>query len=292
MKKLTILTPTFNRKNELKNLYKSLLNQTSKDFIWMIIDDGSTDNTEKIIDSFKGLDIEYIKKDNGGKHTALNMGFKLINTELVIIVDSDDQLTNNAVNLILTKWDKYKDNKKLCGMVFKKKFLNGNEVSENFSDEEFIENYNRYVINKNIKGDKAEVFKSSIIKNYSYPEYNNEKFIGEGVLWSKISHKYDMVFFNQFIYICDYLEDGLTKSGRRMRVNNPQGGMFHAEEYLDKIYTFKIREKNALLYLIYARFGRKKILNVISKSKYKALLLINIIPSYFIFIIWNKKYND
>lgn len=290
MKKLTILTPTFNRSKELKKLYKSLLNQTSKDFLWLIIDDGSIDDTEKVVRGFKEISIEYIKKQNGGKHTALNTGFKNLKSELVIIVDSDDYLVETAVELILSKWEKYYNNKKLCGMVFKKKLADESGVSDNFREDEFIDNYNKYVINNHIKGDKAEVFKSSLIKKYSYPEFENEKFVGEGVLWSKISRKYDMLFVNQYIYICDYLDGGLTKSGRKMRINNPKGGMFHAEEYLDKIYDFKTRIKNALLYLTYARFDKNNIIKTIIESNYKGILIINIIPSFFLFHYWNFKY--
>ena len=292
MKTLGIITATYNREKEIKKLYNSLCNQTMYDFNWYIIDDGSTDNTKNLVKEFKNskFQIKYIYKKNGGKHTALNLAFEIVDTELVIIVDSDDYLINNAVEIICKKWNKYCNEKKIAGLVFKKKDVNNKNISENFKADEFEENYNNYVINGGIKGDKAEVFKSNIIKKYKYPEFKNEKFMGEGVIWSKISRNYNMIFVNKSIVICEYLEDGLTKSGRRLRINNPRGGMFHSKEYLDKRYRIKIREKNALLFLTYARFAKLNTIALIKKSRHKFILLVNVIPSLFLFMYWKRKY--
>lgn len=68
------------------------------------------------------------------------------------------------------------------------------KITQEFKNDEFIDNYNTYIINNGVKGDKAEVFRTSILKKYKFPEFKGEKFLGEGVLWSKISHDYDMVF--------------------------------------------------------------------------------------------------
>ena len=292
METVTILTPTYNRKIKLERLYKSLCNQTVFDFKWLVIDDGSTDETERFIKKNikKRFEIEYVKKENGGKHTALNLGFSLLKTDLVAIVDSDDYLIPDAIEIIIKKWNKYKNNKNIMGLVFKK--MNDKEkcVSDDFIMEEFIDNYNKYVINKNVKGDKFEIFKSSIIKNYRYPEFKNEKFVGEGVLWSILSKEYDMVFINKSLYICEYLENGLTNSGRKMRLENPNGGMYHSKEYLDNVYDIKVREKNALLFLIYARFAKKNIFLLLKNERHFLLLFLNIIPSLIIYEYWKKKY--
>lgn len=290
MKFITIITPTFNRVTELINLYYSLRIQTSKKFIWLIIDDGSTDNTKCIVSGFTDLNIKYIKKENGGKHTALNLAFDNLETELAFIVDSDDKLIYNAIEIIENDWKKYANKTSICGLVYKRISSNGDSITDNFKSYEFEENYNDYVINHHINGDKAEVFRSSILKKYRFPEYPNEKFVGEGVIWSQIAHMYNMIFINRGIYICDYLEGGLTNSGRKMRIKNPLGGMFHSKEYLSSNYSFKIREKNALLYLMYARFAKKKVLPLIFTGNSKLLLLINIIPSFILYKIWNRKY--
>lgn len=133
-----------------------------------------------------------------------------------------------------------------------------------------------------------------MLKKYKFPCYENEKFVGEGVIWSIIAHDYDMVFFNKALYICEYLPDGLTKSGRKMRLENPYGGAFHTKEYLNKIYSLKVREKNALLYLVYIRFEKKNIISTIINENFdnniRILLFFNIIPSYLLYVYWKFKY--
>ena len=288
MKLITIITPTYNRCEKLNFLYNSLLKQTSKNFIWMIIDDGSVDETSDQIN--KNIEIEYFKKDNGGKHTALNLAFKNLRTELAFIVDSDDVLVENAIETIENDWKKYNNKSNICGLVYKKGNYNGISISDDFKNEEFEENYNSYIINKNIKGDKAEVFKSNILSKYSFPVYPGEKFIGEGVIWSKIAHDYNMIFFDKIIYECDYLEDGLTKSGRKMRIRNPLGGMYHAEEYLLSFYSNKVRIKNAILFIVYSKFAKIRFKDLLTRSEFKMLLVLNYLPSTLLYYNWKRKY--
>ena len=122
---LTIITPTYNRENTLKNAYHSLLDQTNKDFEWLIIDDGSKDNTKKLVKEFikeNKITITYHYKENGGKHTALNEGIKKAKGDYILILDSDDTLTKDAVHLVLTSWKKYANNQKIAALSFLKVF--------------------------------------------------------------------------------------------------------------------------------------------------------------------------
>lgn len=288
MKKITIITPTYNRANLLKILYNSLLKQTVKDFKWLIIDDGSIDETKKVVDKIideKKLEIEYVFKENGGKHTALNVAFSNLKTELAVIVDSDDMLTDNAIETIIFYHNKYKKHKKnLWGYVF----LRGHDLNTpfvKFPEEETIANYNDYIINAGINGDKCEVFYSNILKKYQFDVYKNEKFIGEGYLWSKISNNYDMVFINKVIYLCEYLDDGLTKSGRTLRLKNPLGGRRHAEEYLDGKYSLNVRLKNSMLYVVYSLISKEKI----NFKKYK-LCILTFVPALILKNYWCCKF--
>ncbi len=293
MKTITIVTPTYNRANKLEKAYDSLKRQTIKDFEWLIIDDGSIDDTENIVENFKikaDFNISYYKQENQGKHIALNRAFQNVKTELLMILDSDDCLTETAIEEVLAIHKKYKDNERIAAYVFQKGKLNSPEerITQIFKEEEFIDNYNTYIINKEIKGDKEEVFKTNILKNYSYPQYVGEKFVGEGVLWSKISHDYDMVFCNKVIYLCEYLEGGLTKSGRSFRMKNPHGGRYHAEEYLDKRYNNKVRMKNAILYLVYSKVLRENYFKILKERKEKILFILAKIPSEFIYYKWSN----
>lgn len=294
MKTITVITPTYNRANKLKKAYKSLEKQTVQDFEWLIIDDGSSDNTKEIVKEFSKqakFKINYESQENQGKHIALNRAFNEVETELLMILDSDDCLTENAIEEILTVHKQYKDNEKIAAYVYQRGKLNNSKekITQEFKEEEFIDNYNNYIINNNVKGDKEEVFKTKIIRNFRYPQFQGEKFLGEGVLWSKISHDYDMVFCNKVIYLCEYLENGLTKSGRTMRLKNPQGGKYHAQEYLDKRYKFKIRIKNAILYLIYSKTLNENFIDILKQHKEKIILILAKIPSEILYYKWNSK---
>ena len=143
---ITVLTPTYNRKEKIQKLYKSLCAQEDKEFLWLIVDDGSTDITEKIVKEFisdKIIKIEYIKKPNGGKHTALNIGIKNILTELTFIVDSDDWLTNDAIKKIKTIHSKYRNNKEICGYSFLRKFSNDKINGKYSQNNEIIDKLNK-----------------------------------------------------------------------------------------------------------------------------------------------------
>lgn len=118
---ITVLTPTYNRGHLLSNLYHSLLEQTTADFEWMIVDDGSIDNTSDVVESFQAdghFSITYLHKTNGGKHTALNFGIARINTPLTIIVDSDDRLLQNATREIESLYYKYCDDDRIATWSF------------------------------------------------------------------------------------------------------------------------------------------------------------------------------
>lgn len=120
MATLTVFTPLYNRINTLKRTYESLKRQTSKDFVWLIIDDGSTDNPYEIIKEWikinNGFEIKYVYKENGGMHTAHNTAYENIDTELNVCVDSDDYMPDNAVQLIIDCWNKNK-NKGYAGII-------------------------------------------------------------------------------------------------------------------------------------------------------------------------------
>ena len=145
MKTITVVTPTYNRANKLKKAFDSLKKQTIKDFEWLIIDDGSIDDTENIIENFKkesNFDIFYYKQVNQGKHIALNRAFKEAKTDLLMILDSDDCLTETAVEEVLEIHKKYRDNEKIAAYVFQRGKLNKPEerITHIFKDEEFIDN--------------------------------------------------------------------------------------------------------------------------------------------------------
>ena len=224
MRKVTVLTPAFNREKLLQNLYKSLCDQDCKDFIWLIIDDGSSDNTGEYVDKIKknaDFPIVYYKKENGGKHTALNYAYQYIETPLTFIVDSDDILTKDAISTIKKVFSKYRDEKDICGFSFLRGKPNGGYLSTSGVPRDGMkESYVECRINRNIGGDMAEVWYTHCLTEYPFPEYQGERFLGEDIVWVKMAQKYKMRFFNKVIYISDYLEDGLTNNRRKHNIKN------------------------------------------------------------------------
>lgn len=157
---VSILTPTYNRAHLLTRLFESLQNQSNFSFEWIIVNDGSTDNTKDIVEAFKTdrFNISYIYKENGGKHTALNLGIKSCKGILTFIVDSDDWLKTNAIQSILDIYNKYKDNNKLAGFSFLREYPDGKLNVKSNHENEYIGSYNQVrIYEKNIEIGRAHV---------------------------------------------------------------------------------------------------------------------------------------
>lgn len=296
MEILTILTPTYNRAFFLPKLYQSLIGQTNKNFQWYIIDDGSEDDTEALIKKYQAeakLPILYEKQENGGKHRALNRGIRQIKSELTYIVDSDDYLPEKAVEIILHYHEKYresKEKKKLCGYSFLRCHQDGSVNTAYFPEDEKIDTYLSVRINGNIGGDKAEVFYTDILKQYPFPEYENEKYMPEDVVWMKMSGPYRMVHINQNTYICDYLEGGLTKSGRRMKIHSPRGMVLRSKIYLDcEDVQFRVKLKMMMLYIIYGHFAQYTNKKLLLEVKEKALWMLCYLPAIVLYQKWSRE---
>lgn len=293
---LTILTPTYNREKLLPRLYESLLCQTNKNFKWLVIDDGSKDGTESLIRTYQTdgkIQIIYDKQENGGKHRALNRGIGQIDSELTFIVDSDDYLPPQAVEIIMKYHEKYNKNKeieKLCGYSFLRCHGDGRVNTACFPEDEKIDTYLSVRINGNIGGDKAEVFYTDILKQYPFPEYKGEKYMPEDVVWMRMSGPYRMVHINQNIYICDYLEGGLTKTGRRMKIHSPKGMVLRSKTYLNcKEVCLKVKVKMMLLYIIYGHFAKYTNQKLFEEVEEKVLWILCFFPSMFFYEKWNRE---
>lgn len=221
---ITVFTSTYNRSYTLGQLYISLKNQTYKNFEWIIIDDGSVDDTESIVKKFileKLINIKYIKQKNSGKHVAINNGVEIARGELFFIVDSDDYLTPNSLELILNTWNSIEKKDLFIGVGGRK--LIKNKGSQNFKFKEKYKDANTIEFNLKYKNfqDKAEVFETEKLKKYKFKKFEGENFMTEAVVWYKMAEDgYKMRWFNEDIYVCEYLEDGLTFNYYKQRINN------------------------------------------------------------------------
>ncbi len=292
MSSVTILTPTYNRAAYLPKLYESLKAQTNRDFLWLVVDDGSEDGTEALFASYgqKDVEIRYIRQKNGGKHTALNRGISEIQSELTFIVDSDDYLPENAVETILTYHEKYRKTPGLCGYSFLRCHSDGRVNTAYFPSDELVGSYAQVRINGGIGGDKAEVFYTEILKKYPFPVFPGEKFMPEDTVWMQMSGPYQMVHINKNIYYCDYLEDGLTNTGRRMKVYSPRGMVLRSRVYLeDPAIKIKVKVKMMLLYQVYGRFAGLSAKELRQKTRQKALWYLCRAASFFIWFAWSRS---
>ena len=293
MCEITVLTPAYNREKLLKKLYKSLCNQDCKDFVWLIIDDGSSDNTGEYVEQIKenaDFSIVYYKKENGGKHTALNYAYQYIETPLTFIVDSDDTLTGDAISIIKEIYCKYRDEKDICGFSFLRGKPDGGYLSSSGVPLDGMkESYVECRINRNISGDMAEVWYTHCLKEYPFPEYQGEKFLGEDIVWVRMAQKYKMRFFNKVIYISDYLEDGLTNNRRKHNIKSPNGCVARAEAFLESSSILKIKIKSALQYQIYGKFARRSMGDLFQNTRNKILYLVCFVPSQILYFKWRKE---
>ena len=214
---LTIVTATYNRAGYLRRLYDSLVNQGSKKFIWIIIDDGSTDDTEEIVKNFVNDDfpVIYRKKDNGGKHTALNYGIPLIKTPYTFIVDSDDYLFKNAIELVYQWILEIADDPRFAGVAGNRMNESNNSIIGSYPNKEYVDCLNSQRVFKHLLGDKAEIYKTDLLRSNPFPVFDGEKFIPESVVWNKISDMGLMLrWHKESLVKCGYLENGLTSSVR------------------------------------------------------------------------------
>lgn len=243
---LTVFTPVFNRAYIITQLYDSLCRQTDKNFEWVVVDDGSDDNIDELMAGFVAdgkIDINYIKQPNGGKHTAINRGIKEARGQFFIIVDSDDYLTDNAVEWIRHTSELIAEDNRFAGISGIRIHPDGSKIGggENFGniDANAIDIRLKY----GVTGDLAEVFKTTVLRQYPFPVFEAEKFCPEALVWNRIASKYMLRYCHQGIYVCEYLADGLTAKITRMRRNSPRASMtFYSElfhKHIAVLWKFK-----------------------------------------------------
>ena len=212
MKTLTVITTTYNRAYCLHQVYDSLVKQACKDFIWLVIDDGSTDGTDQLIRGYQQQDlieIEYYYKQNGGMHTARNAAYEKVHTEINMIIDSDDWVADGAVGEIVEFW---KNNKRtdIAGIISLNADTNGKIVGTKPPDELKICHYVEYWRKYRVTGDKKLIYRSDLTRLYPYPEFPGEKFYPASYKFVLLDQDYKMLVLNQVTCIVDYNEDSMT----------------------------------------------------------------------------------
>jgi glycosyltransferase involved in cell wall biosynthesis len=258
-KLVTVFTPTFNRAYCLHQVYDSLCRQTSKDFKWLIVDDGSTDNTKDLVQKWMeegNVEIDYHYKQNGGMHTGHNTAYRLIQTPFNICIDSDDFLTDNAIAIIIANTKDLASN--FAGIIGLDADKKGNIIGTKMPEDLCKTKLNELYLVHEVKGDKKLVYKTAIIKQFPpYPEYLDERFVPLDYIPLLIDQEYDLKPINEVLCIVEYQQDGSSMNIFKQYINNPNGFAFSRISRIQYGKTFKERFKNAIHLVSSAIFAGK-----------------------------------
>lgn len=261
MATVCIFTPTYNRAYTLTRLYNSLVSQTCDDFSWLVVDDGSTDNTESLIQSFIAegkIEIRYKKTENGGKQRAMNVGVELCADELFFCVDSDDYLVSEAVAVIVNEWVDVRGDVTCAGLIA----LRGSDertplhgfIPDGISRTTIWDLYNKTPF----AGDTSLVHRTSILRCYPYDVDYREKFISESTVYYAIDQMFTLKAVNKVLTICKYLEDGYTKNVRKLTKDNPIGYIRHHKSCMQMSETPYKRWYHLTLWIVGCYLAEKK----------------------------------
>lgn len=227
-KELVILTPTYNRAHKLPRLYESLKAQTDHNFRWLVCDDGSQDETPRLAAGWAAKEHEfavdyYRRRENGGKHRAVNDAMRYIREDYVCIVDSDDYLLPDAVRKIHSWILEVDADERFAGVAGLRGCSAQKKIGEFPPRRAYVDATNLERRRSRLRGDKAEVYRTALLKKYPFPVFENEKFLAESAVWDRIAAEGKMLrWHNSIIYITEYLPDGLTKDLRK-DLDNFQG---------------------------------------------------------------------
>ncbi|MFD0829848.1 glycosyltransferase family 2 protein [Neobacillus sp. M.A.Huq-85] len=247
MKLITVFTPTFNRAYCLHKCYQSLVRQTSNDFIWLIIDDGSTDNTREIVRSWikeNKIEIRYHWQENQGMHGAHNTAYEMIDTELNVCIDSDDYMPEKAIEEIKSFWEK-NGNDKVSGIIgldaSPDERIIGTKLPSNIKTSTLFDLYYKH----GVCGDKKLVYRTELTRKYPYPIFKNEKYVGLAYKYYMLDKQFEMLLMNEVLCCVEYLPDGSSLNMYNQYRKNPRGFAFYRKELMKLPFisvTFKFRQ--------------------------------------------------
>lgn len=286
---LTVFTPTYNRAHTLPQLYASLCRQSCKLFMWLIVDDGSSDTTEVLVQSWisqGNIIIKYYKQENGGKQRAHNTGVAHCETECFLCVDSDDYLVDDAVQILSDSWLKVRDNSSVSGIIAMHG-INHNEPIGNFLPKEITFSPLTDLYRKHgFSGDTKLMFRTAILRQFPYEVAEGEKFIPENYAYLQIDQKYTMYLVHKIIGIGGYQEDGYSKSIHKVIYRNPKSYMKVKKLSMDLAPTSKYKFLNAINLLSAYFIVHQKERNF----SWNGYTLAAYLPGFLLYMIRFKKY--
>ncbi len=276
MATLSVFTPTYNRAHLLPQLYTSLCSQTNKDFVWLLVDDGSTDGTETLVQQWKADDkiaIQYVHQSNGGKHRAHNTAVKVCMTPWFVGVDSDDYMVDDAVNVILERIERLGGlaaPKRLGGLAAPRyqSITQNTAVFADGDESSLIGLYRRGFV-----GETTLVYRTDLLRAYPYPEFEGERFVTEAVVYDKIDKEHVLSLISKPLVVCEYQPDGYSKNEKKLFLQNPKGWAYRFNQRAQNIQTWKERYVCCAKYVCFSIMAKQHWLKT---ANYKILSVLAI----------------
>lgn len=273
---VSVCTPTYNRAKYLPRVFESLSRQTRRNFEWIVVDDGSVDNTETVVAELltqATFPVRYHKQENSGKHVAVNRALDLAEGDLFVIVDSDDACTDDMLAIFEDEWSRVQSKDTVAGLTFLTAFSNGSVVGSKFPHDYHTASLPLYYDKYKVAGDKCDVHRTTVLRAHKFPE-TGEKFCPESLVWNRISRSYDTVFINKVVKVVEYLPDGLSANILKLRINSPVNTITFYDELFSADISFgaKLRAGVNLFRFIFHTKG--VVAAVAAKPLYAPLMFI------------------
>lgn len=276
---ITVFTPSYNREKELKDLYNSLLKQKKANFEWLIVDDGSKDNTKEMVEKLQKenkININYIYKENGGKQSAYNKGLDNAKGEIFLCIDSDDVFMDDVLSKIEKDFEKIKDNEYIGGIAYVQSYISDKKkiIGTKFPIDEMVDTYFNIYHKHKVIGDKLIVLKTNVAKEYYFPLIKGEKFVPEALIFNRISLKYKFKCINKIMACKEYLENGYSNNYFNLVKRNPKGNMLYFEE----LYNLEKSIYNIYGYILFGIYSKTKLKEILKNHKAKIKIILMYIP--------------
>ena len=283
---ITVFTPSYNRKHTLGALYKSLLKQDTKNFEWLIVDDGSKDNTEEYVKELQKenkIKINYVYKQNGGKHSAYNVGLENAKGDVFVCIDSDDEFKENVLGHIEKDFKSIEKKSDIAGFMYVQNYTNDKDktIGTGFKEDGMIDTYYNIYHKHNVTGDKLIVFKTKVAKEFCFPIIEDERFVPEALIYNRTNSKYKFVCSNFVTSYKEYLQEGYSNNYFKLVKKNPLGNML----YFRELYDIEKRLYNIYGYILFGIYGKKKLRYMIKNHPAKIRIFFLYVPVYFISLI-------
>lgn len=291
MKKLTVITPTYNRIHTLPKVYDSLVKQSNQDFLWLVIDDGSIDDTETLVRAFineNKIEIKYEVKNNGGKASAINRALDLVETPYCTCLDSDDWFDCETIEKVIRLLDEEKNNSDCCGILAIRNNPDGSimgnlEIPQKYRYINMDELYN----DLNFRSELICFYKSDIAKQFRFPVFENEKFMPPSWFHYAVCEKHKFRTSRDCLCYCEYIDDGLTKNKRKVIVKNPNGYTLIKRISFEHSKGIKRKFKNGIMYVVGTIIAEDK--EWFKNAPHKVIVLASYPLAWFVYFKRFKK---